>query len=262
MRKHAFVLTAGAVALALGIWFLARPGSAADEKGDVWKPTLPEADFAKLVEDNNKIIAESLKDKPTKATTRRARVAALMIAAFAQTAKGGDPAKLATLRDNAVKVAKALEDKKYDEAKNLTAGLNPMAAAAPGAKPGPVNVVEGVDLEDIMHQFSTPRSKGEGYEAFLVDIDEAKKPPKESELAKLEVVAYKAAVIGKLAELLPPKKMVKNQTPKAWKDFAQTMQKEGVAVAEAAKSKDAKAAKMAVSKLVNNCNECHKLFRK
>src|SRR5205823_177850 len=103
-------------ALGLGLFFVV----AGQGEGPV-----PAADVAKLVNMEVKNIdAELTKPKLLKKGQKRVRTAAFMIAVYAENAEDNAPA-MATLRDQALKVMKAAQTGKADEAKKLAATLKP-----------------------------------------------------------------------------------------------------------------------------------------
>src|SRR5262245_60537261 len=95
--------------------------------------TMPPADVAKVVGvEVKQIDGELSKANFLKEGQKRVRMAAFMIAAYAQNAKENAPA-MATLRDQALKLMQAAEAGKADEAKKLAATLKPDIKPDPGA---------------------------------------------------------------------------------------------------------------------------------
>src|SRR5262249_4802259 len=91
------------------------------------KTVLPEAERNQLIAHDAKVIQDALaKGTIDTKPGRKLKATALMLAAYAQGALDGARAKeMATLRDTALKVLQALEDKKVPEAKNLAEALKP-----------------------------------------------------------------------------------------------------------------------------------------
>src|SRR5262249_43737104 len=147
-------------------------------------------------------------ERMTRLVVKRAQAAATMIALYAQSSmnrKGADPRQMATLRDQALKVVEAINDKKWDEAKKLAAGLGPAPKADDGAKVAPAPLEKAVELAVVMSQSSSTRVGGQGLEKALVDLEEKKKPFTNAEMEKLTPLAYKLAAIAELAEAHVPK---------------------------------------------------------
>src|SRR5437660_1282050 len=87
--------------------------------------TVPPADLAKLIAVETKHIdAELAKASFLKKGQKRVRMAAFMIAAYAQNGDKGNAQAMATLRDQALKVMKAAEAGNKDETKKLAADLS------------------------------------------------------------------------------------------------------------------------------------------
>jgi hypothetical protein len=260
MSKHARLVLVGIATLALGLCSLvaAGRGAAADDKEAPWKPTIPEEDLNKLVDQDVKLLQERLNGKVDEKTARKARMAALMIAVYAQNAKNaGDAKKLATLRDAAIKVAEAAKDKRFADAKKDAEGFASLKPN-PDAQPGKMFVPKEFEVEDLMRPFALPSTGGQGFERRIIGLTKIPlKPPqmnKDSE--ELTLLGYKAAMIGLVASTHKPEKDQKD-----WESLSTDMYEGAVQFAEAAKAKDPKALKVAAVKLNNNCSSCHKKFR-
>src|SRR5437660_1049990 len=108
--RRVFVMTTGTATLGLGCWLLVSAGSGtADDPAG--KPVLPEPDFMKLATHDIKVIQDALgKGTLDKKTGRKVKAAAFMVAAYAQNQMqaAGKAESMAGLRDNALKVLKAV----------------------------------------------------------------------------------------------------------------------------------------------------------
>src|SRR5262245_42207707 len=85
----------GGVVVLLAILCCLPPGTAADAP----KPIVPDAEYPALVEQSAKLIAEALAGSPNRRMADKARVAAVMLAEFAQqNLAGADAGQRATVR--------------------------------------------------------------------------------------------------------------------------------------------------------------------
>lgn len=257
MRKFAGWLAAGAALVALGGLV------AADGKDTLWKPVLPEADLTRLVDADAKLIKDALAKGDDKKAVEKARIAALMIALYAQSSMGRDGAnakELASLRDSALKVATALGDGKVDEAKKGADDLSSKPKAVDGAKTTAVELQKGLEADKLMKQFAAERAGGLNLEKDLIDFQKKKKFAA-ADYDRMVYVGYKTALIGELTEALAPDKDEGKKKKKDWVGWSEDMRKLGVDVAEAAKSKKDKELKTALGKLNGKCTACHDVFR-
>jgi hypothetical protein len=238
--------------LAGGLSFLSFStfGLAADPKA----PTIPDADYAKLVESETKMLDEALKDKDKKAPTR-ARIIAIVLAAAAQdNLAGKDAQQRATVRDAALKIADLIKDKKMDEAAKIVADLPTMKPDAK-AKTEKVKIMgDKVDVQELMSQFQPTKGGGLGYEKTLIDLASSKGKKVDD---KTPTLAYHVGIIGALS-----KEYVADKTPKKWEEFAEAMRSSAEELADAAGKKDAKATLTAVNKVTTSCSQCHDIYRK
>jgi hypothetical protein len=253
---------AAAAALLLGLGVLAAGGAA--QVGD-GKVVLAEGERNQLIAHDTKVIQEALaKDTLDPKTTRKLKATALMVAAYAQGALDTPRAKeMAALRDTALKLLQALENKNVDEAKKLAPALAPALTPAAKADPGaPVPLHKLLPLELLMRQFSGERVGGYKMEAELEELAESKEALTAAQLEKLLPLANKVVVIGRLARAYdPPKTEEAQQTRKNWERFAEQMETAAAAVATAARARQADAARAAVVRLNDTCTACHKVFR-
>ena len=136
--------------------------------------TLPPSDLAKLVALETKAIdADLAKASFTKKSQKHVKLAAFMIARYAQCAKDNAPA-MATLRDQALKLMKAAEAGNLEDAKKLAATLSAEIKADAAAKTGPMAMEKVLDMESVMALFNPEKSSGLNLEKDLEDLVESK----------------------------------------------------------------------------------------
>ncbi|MBL8799677.1 MAG: cytochrome c [Planctomycetia bacterium] len=246
----------GAVVLGVACTLLGQgAGTAADNKGS----SLPPADYVRLVEPSVKVTVDALGGEVTRRSAEKARVAMVMLAAFAQyDLSGTDGAQRATLRDAALDTAARIKDKKYAEAVTQAKGLTKVAANPQARKEkvkllGPV-----VDVDELMSQFRAPDKGGLDIENLfdkLAGVADGQLPAAALN-DDLRLTAYRTAVAAELCkEHTPPQKAP------LWQKLSDEMRLQAVRLAEAVQAKDGKAAFQAVEKLNASCNHCHREFR-
>src|SRR5260370_30184383 len=167
---------------------------------------LPEPVFAKLVADDAAFLKKAVaRGKVTDKIERKVKAVALMIAAYAQGNMGkANAAEMATLRDTALKLIKAVEGKKMAEAKSLAAQLAGKIKPEPGAKPPIVPLNPHLKFEYLMRHFSGEVVGGFGMERDLESLVEQKGPLEPAQKEKALILAYKIAVITHPAQTYPP----------------------------------------------------------
>lgn len=254
------------ILLTAGLGFLVAPKmTAADGGSSIYKPVLPDAEFARLVGDDAKIIVESLEKASDKKMAAKARMSALMIAVYAQSSfgKGGaKKAELGALRDTALKVAKAVADGKFDEAKILAADLKPAGTADTSAKPY-VAVHEPFDTDTLMQQFKPERGGGLDLEKNLQKLTVKRAAYVPNDYQQLIPMLFRVAMIAQACEAMAPARDEGKKTRAEWIKLAQEMGILSVEAGEAAKAAkpDEKKVKSILKKLEDNCSKCHVVFR-
>ncbi len=249
-RQH---LTLGSVlvALALGLVFVVSGQG---------QGTLPASDLAKLISQDVKTIESDL-SKPTfsKKGQKQVRMAAFMIALYAQNAKDNSPA-MATLRDQALGLMKAASAGKADEAKKIASTLTMDIKPNSAAQISPVALEKQLDLETLMGMFNSDKVGGFGMEKALEDLVDAKKLDA-AQFEQTALLGQKVALIAKVTRESSPKKELDAKNKKVWSDLASEMQAEAGALTAAAQAKkDADIGKIA-NKLTASCTKCHDMFR-
>jgi hypothetical protein len=251
--------------------------SGAGDKAAPWKTILAEDVYKELVRRAVKIIDDNADSKDDEAR-KQAQVAAVRIAAFTQSAKG-DAKQLAAVRQAALKVADAIKDKKDPaEVKKLVAAIASAKAEA-GTSAEPVDLHKQLEtVLDLMNLYRTKMKDGEGLPPVLQTtvrlkgtqngIEEKirymamkKLTPAAlaNEAAELETFGYRMAADAALTANFAG---VQKGGTRDWMEFSTTMRDAGVALAEAAKQKDAEGIFKAGTALNSSCAQCHAMFRK
>lgn len=270
MKIHVYFLLAGVMAPALAAWLLggAGAGEAADTER---KPILTGATLAELVKETAAMIRNDLngRDSP-KVMGAKVKTNALIIAVAAQNgmaSSAADAKHLATLRDAALKLAQTVGAGKINvsEAKKQVELIVqfPDLTADSDAKPRIVALKHKFDLDEVMNVFAKTEKGGLGIEKDLINLGTQKRPYSPAQMSpKLMLAAYKTAVLADLVdEHIESAKDNAKDKKKDWQTSSQDMRTSAIELAEAVKSKNAKAAKTAVNKLNTSCNACHGLFR-
>jgi hypothetical protein len=218
-------------------------------------------DLARLINQDSKAIQQAhAKGRLDQKNARKVKGTALLIAHYAQTARNKDNAQeMATLRDLALKVLKAVENEKIADAKALAAGLSAKPKPDPGAKLDvtPLNPI--LRLEFVMRVFSSPKLGGYGLEMELDKLVDVRGPLAGAEQAKAIDMANKMVLIGLLAEAYAPESDQGKKTRKDWMTFSLQLRQSSLALAEAARTgKDIGIAANAVSV---SCTKCHDIFK-
>jgi hypothetical protein len=254
MRKQVSRLAAGTAVLVLAVSLTAVGGSAVGQAPG--KAILPDDAYRKLVEKSTKIIDDAVNSgKLDRKTTAKARVQAVMIAAFAEHVAGNHGAT----RDAALNLVNSLKNGQKGAVLMDLAALKAAMGAGGVAPRGPIvnNVIE---VDDLMSQFGLPRQGGEGIEKLLLGLAikaQRKKTLDAADLTEQNLhYAYQIAVVGSVV-----KDHVPGQEKKKWDKFAEELTASGKQLAEAIKKRDAKAAATAVTRVNKNCNDCHSEFR-
>jgi hypothetical protein len=253
--------------LVAGLGLMAAPPrmTAADAPGSLYKPVLPADVFAKLVAEDAKVIKDTLAKGADKKTAVRVRSSALMIAVYAQSEMnrpGAKVAELGGLRDTALKLAKAADDGKFDEAKKLADDLKPQGKADAGAKPQ-VAVHEAFEIDVLMNQFKPEKGGGLDLEKNLLKVTMKRPALTPAELSQAVPWLYRTTMIAPVCEAMAPEKDMGKKTRAGWIKLTQEMGQYAKEAAElASKPKpDDKAVKRALKNLEASCTNCHSTYR-
>jgi hypothetical protein len=249
--RHCFVILVSSVAIAL----LVLPGHAADDT----KPLLPDSEYRRMLDHSAEVIRAALKDMPTQRSITRAQTAAVLMAAYAQQSLGGiDGQQRATARDAALELAALIKKKDFATALRRLDGIATLKPN-PKAKKEKSRLLEHTDVDDLMSLFRPAARGGLNIEAKLDELGGvgATLPPAELTPA-LTAQIYLAAVTGEIIADHVPEDRTKT---KQWQGFSRDMQQHAVALTEAVRLKDGKAAAAALGRLNQTCAACHKAFR-
>ncbi len=227
----------------------------------VAKDPLPAGTSAKLIAAEVENIQLGLEKTPlTKGGIKGLKSASMLLALNAQNnMEGADAAKMAGLRDSALKVAAALEAGKVGDAKTAAKALS---APAAGDAKKMVKLAEQskFSLDEAMGLLSSARAGGLNIENDFKDRDVEKtmKDPK-----KVELYAARIALIGQYSLDLAPSD-ANGAKKKKWEDWSKEMtQLSNDLAVEAAKAKpDTAAMKKKIGLVNKNCADCHNEFRK
>jgi hypothetical protein len=225
---------------------------------------LEDADTTAAITYNLGILKESLgeKGKPAKVDALKAQTAAWMIAAAAQSGGAARNPQFATIRDAATALAGAINDKKFDEAREQAKNLMTLKPD-PAAKLAPVKIVDTgkAELEDIMNQFHGPRSGGLGIEDKLLDWETKLPDIKGATQVEMVQTANQLFIVFETARSInAPKKPAIKGTQAQWDKFADTARDLSRDLAETGRKADDKGAAKAIKDLNKTCTDCHKVF--
>jgi hypothetical protein len=181
-----------------------------------------------------------------------------MIAAYAQENLGGaDGQQRATVRDAALKLADTIQSKKYAEAIKQAGAIASLPADANAKKEKIKLVDKHLPYRDLMNQFNHPPEGGWGIhrELYAYQLGMKSAIPQADLREPLLLKAYQVAVTAELVESKVPR-----TKEKEWSNYASSLRKGAVELADAVKAKDGKAGLDAISKVTNSCTNCHKVF--
>jgi hypothetical protein len=232
---------------------------------------------AEIVDDEYKaLIAQDLKalnkavaaydkaatDKDKKALVAKSansvRSTAVLIAFYANArATGKDGAAMASVRDSAIKLAKAAGEKDYKDLAALTKAIEtPKAGDAKAESIDVLKALDKVSIDDTMYNFKKLVSYGSGAEEAI------KANSKKVVASQIETAAIAQRVIA-LAEMSKTVVGGSNDAEKKeWVSIAEEMDKAGKALHAASKKKttpaDLAKAFLAVDA---SCTKCHNKFK-
>jgi hypothetical protein len=243
MRK--IRLSAGALALATGLWLLSTANAA--------PPALSKDVYKKAIAADVAYLQEALKGgAPAKGAMRTIKAVAMFLATYGEAT--GDTG----LTTEALKVAEAMAKKDYKGAEEAAKGLT---GAKGGTKPkGPLHTLAKFDLEDAMSPYRLGRLGGLNMEKDIRDAIKAGT----IDAKTAELIGIRTAVIADYATHYPNEKATTNKMLQGkWDGWSKEMGELGKQLAdEAGKAKaDQKALNGILKKLDANCLNCHNAFR-
>ena len=246
-------------------------GLAGEKTGSPSKPLprlqLPEDIFAELVQEANDKIAFQLKTPGL--GQEHVRSQALLIALAAQhrmAHKQGDLRQLATLRDAAVRLARAADlDKPINEPEVRKQAH--LLAQFPKLEPEPSASLELFRLKGCFEQEDIDRhfggwKFGSMIERDLMKLEKQKPPLTTDQLAKLERIGYKVALLAELLrefdDHIPPQKAAQR---KEWVALATEVQYTAWDLAEQARAGNGDMSHKSIVRINQACQTCHAKFR-
>lgn len=255
-------LFAGGAVLAAGLWFLAAAVAAPALPKDTFKKVV-ETDIAQLKSHLAKVNSEPTEGRRYSPTIK---ALAMMLAMYGEAA--GDEA----LRTAALKIAEGSQKLIKESAKKGNdAGIKEAASALsqiaqtltykPGDKPLAPAGLEKMDLFSLEEVMSPFRGKTVGGLNIDRDIRELAKKP---DVAAIEILAARTAVLGQYMLTKPNEKAAVNKANKdKWEKWSQETIDLSLKIAEEAgkKGADTKALAGLLTKLNAKCSDCHNSFR-
>ena len=227
----------------------------------VAKDPLPTGTASKLIAADIEFLQKGFEKTPTaKGFITGLKSAAMLLALNAQNnLDGPDGAKMAAIRDTALKIAGALEAGKVADAKKA---VETLATASGGDPKKTIKLAEqhNFSLDEAMKVLGPAISGGMNIENDLKpkDVDKTIK-----DLKKVELYGARIALVGQYSLDLPSNEAV-GEKKKKWDEWSKEMTTLGMAMAEAAKADkpDLVGLKKKIATLNKNCADCHNVFRK
>lgn len=237
------MLVAAGLAACVGVWAVGPSGA---------KDPLPAGAAAAQLEVDIKYLQAGLAAKKKNSVTPL-KSAAMLLALNAQNQLDGkDGAKMAGVRDQAVKVAAALgkADPDWDAAAKEAAAMG--TATGDPKKEVKLHEQNEFDVHDLMTVFKPKNRGGRGLEDDTIKFAKSAADTKAAgEVANL------VALIGQYSELMPP-----DANKDKWAGYSKEMVKAGAEAAEAATKGDKAATVKKFQAVEQNCKNCHNVFRK
>ncbi len=241
------MLVAAGIAAYVGVWAVGPSGA---------KDPLPAGAAAAQVEADIKYLQAGLAAKK-KNTLTPLKSSAMLLALNAQNQLDGkDGAKMAGVRDQALKVAAELgkAEPDWDAAAKAAATLG--TATGDAKKVVKLHEQNEFDVHDLMTVFKPKNRGGRGLEddtiKFAKTVADAKAA---GEVANL------MALIGQYCVLMPPAD-APDANKKKWADYSKEMVKAGAEASETAGKGDKPAIVKKFQAVDQNCKNCHNVFRK
>jgi hypothetical protein len=231
---------------------------------------VPETEFKALFDQDTKNIPEMIKvGQKTGAAnkskgSRAIKSDAMMIAYYANSriTGGADDAKMAALRDAAIKLALAAGKKKFDDAeplaKQLSLNMTPGKGSTKQMTPKELKEAGEMDLEELMYQFKKTGVGGLGVE------EDVKAQAKKVTMtpAQVAVLAARVKIVSDWCDVMEVQGGFGVKKPrKDWEAFNKDMDKAVKGLQEAATSKDTKKIQTAFDKVDRACTACHEKMK-
>lgn len=235
------------------------PNRAAEEA----KSVLPDAMYAKLVEQALKAAKESLTDDSGRnaPARRKAESAVILLAAFAQdNLAGKDGQQRATLRDEALKILSLIRSQRIQEALKQLDALRAIRSN-PEVKLAKRPLSEHFScFGDFARMFRRAKYGGWGIESRFLELEFSSR--EEGAIAArdlnedLLLTSYQTAVMAEIHSEFQEMRRLQN-----WKEWGDYMKVVSLQLAEATAKKDGVRALAEISKLNASCATCHQAFR-
>ncbi len=232
----------------------------ADSKLDItnWKELLPEAVYAKLVEDSAKNLASYCASASQfNQNGRKIQAEATNVIVYAEIARRGGNANAGALRKVAEDLLEAAKAKKAEDSKKLAADIAGFRTLS-GAKGDDLDFVKGTTLKTIMDvtvkELDREITK---YKRMTTPVFNAKGKPEEVMHAMYKIAALSVPTTAHA----PTTDLPKGKTTKDWLAASEEMRKHALEAANAAKNKKLPELKTAVNNLSASCAKCHDDFR-
>jgi len=217
---------------------------------DINARPVPDEVAVKAIESDIAFLQKALAKTPEKRAVGTVKATAMLLAFTAQ------QAKQYSLRDQALKVAAAVAEKNFANAKTAAEGLK--AGSAGKGADLKLPELHKFDLGELMSFFRNSTVGG-----LNIEKDIRTQAKSVTDVKALETLGTRVAVAGQYSLLYPPTEATGDKKKK-WDDWCKEMIElaEGVAT-EAGKGAKADKAKLSKSLkgLDANCTACHNVFR-
>lgn len=259
---HLLRTLVGCAALATGAWLLAGAATAANT------PDIPAESYKKAADADIKFLQtrlgelvkkEAAGDKILDGQVKPALGVALLLGAYADVL--GD----AALKTDALKVAEAINGKKFKDADALAKKLTAkVGTGKPGAMPAPTGIKTETMLMAVMSPTRAASVGGLNLDRDIKDLSKVKDPAK-LDPAAVEILGVRSAVINAYGFHHPNDKAKTNDTnKKKWEKWSaestDLSKKVAVEAAKGAKANE-KELRTNLGLLNRTCTECHNIFR-
>jgi hypothetical protein len=247
----------------------------AGEQASADRNVLPEEACTAIVQEASKFIRVSLKsrrlDRPFRGSGPKGviRANALLIALAAQNrmgSQGAEARRLAGLRDAALNLVKAVEKNPRDRAEVLQraqtlerfGNLQPN----PHARLVRYRLKDHFSHDDIGLLFGgCSGGKGHRIQLDLIKFARQATPWTRAERQKLELLAYKVALLGELLRDFDDFSVRSAEQRKTWVRLASAVQDGGWELAKGTRATNFDRAKQALHKVNVACRQCHRQFQ-
>ena len=220
---------------------------------------IPKKTSDALVAEDIAFLQKGLAKEPQRKELPGLKATAMMVAAHAQAQMTGpNAAKMAGLRDQALKVAAALDEKEYGQAKEAAQGLeNPPPSQS--TKPVELHKMHDFEIDEVMAPFRSGRSGGMEIERNL-----RKESRTATDVKLIEAIAGRTAILGEFTKKMPTGQAAANPARlKKWEDYSDDMIGHAKAITEetAKPTPDMELLQKKLLVLDASCTNCHNDYR-